>query len=101
LGFIPKREESFSRGGHELVFVYILQSCSSQRYYIGITDHLLRRFEEHRRGENAATRGRGPWSIPYYEIFDDRRQAVRRERQIKGWKSPRAISALIDQQLYG
>jgi putative endonuclease len=78
-----------------VVFLYILQSRSSGRYYIGITDHLLRRFDEHRRGETAATRGRGPWWMPYYETFETRAEAVRREKQIKNWKSARAIQDMI------
>jgi putative endonuclease len=49
-----------------MYFVYILQSERTGRFYIGMTDHLLRRFNQHRRGYNKSTRGRGPWQMPYY-----------------------------------
>ena len=80
------------------MFLYMLQSKKTGRFYIGTTDHLLRRFDEHRRGENRPTRAKGPWWMPYYEICETREAAVRRERQIKQWKSARAIRELIAKQ---
>ena len=79
-----------------MVFVYILQSLSTGHYYIGITDHLLRRFNEHRQGENRTTRHQGPWWMPAYEIYESRTHAMQREKQLKAWKSSKAITALIN-----
>ena len=83
-----------------MYFVYILQSKSSGRFYIGSTDHLIRRFNEHCSGENISTRYRGPWWVPYYEIFDTRADALTREKQFKSWKSARAIQNLIANARY-
>ena len=38
-----------------MAWVYILKGAS-QRYYIGSTENLARRIEEHRRGSNSTTR---------------------------------------------
>src|SRR5438105_2617768 len=78
-----------------LFFVYILQSDSSGRFYIGSTDDLERRFSEHLRGHSLATRGRGPWKLVYREGFETLFQAWRRESEIKRWKSAKMIQTLI------
>jgi putative endonuclease len=75
--------------------LYILQSESSGRFYIGSTDDLQRRFSEHQRGHTPSTRGRGPWKIAYTENFDLLLQARRREGEIKRWKSAKMVQALI------
>ncbi|MBW7996665.1 MAG: GIY-YIG nuclease family protein [Candidatus Glassbacteria bacterium] len=81
-------------------FVYILESQSSSRYYIGHTDELNRRLAEHNdplyKGSKTTKRFAGPWVIVYSETFDSRSQAVLRERQIKSWKSRSAIHELIE-----
>ena len=76
-------------------FLYILQSDSSGRFYVGSTDDLDRRVSEHQRGKNLATRGRGPWKLVHDEKFDTLSEARRRESEIKRWKSAKLIQALI------
>ncbi|HKW56691.1 MAG TPA: hypothetical protein VJN42_04970, partial [Candidatus Acidoferrum sp.] len=56
-----------------------------------------RRMEEHHRGQTASTRGRGPWKLAYEEEYESLLGAHRRELEIKGWKSPKMIQALIRQ----
>ena len=76
--------------------VYILQSQSSGRFYIGCAERPPLRLAEHQRGQTISTRGRGPWSLVYQEHFDTLSEARRRERQLKSWKSHRSIQELID-----
>lgn len=76
-------------------WVYILQSSSSGRYYIGYTDNLERRVTEHNSGQTASTRGEGPWVLVYSQPFNTKTAAYARERQIKSWKSRRTIEELI------
>jgi len=76
-------------------FLYILQSDSSGRFYVGSTDDLDRRVSEHQRGKNLATRGRGPWKLVHNEKFDTLSEVRRRESEIKCWKSAKLIQALI------
>ena len=84
-----------------MYFVYVLQSRNTGRFYVGQCDHLVERFHEHQRGANFATRNRGPWWMPYYEIHATRTDALRRERQIKAKKSARSIRAIIAHGLPG
>jgi putative endonuclease len=76
--------------------VYILQSESGNRFYIGCAEQPELRLKEHNRGQTISTRGRGPWALVYQERFDALAEARRRERQLKSWKSHRSIQQLID-----
>jgi putative endonuclease len=78
-----------------MYFVYILQSLRTGGFYVGQCDHLIERFYEHQRGANLATRNRGPWWVPYFEIHSSRSAALRRERQIKSAKSAESIRRII------
>jgi putative endonuclease len=78
-----------------MALLYILQSERTGRFYIGSTEDLARRLEEHRRGQTASTRGRGPWKLVYQEEFESLLAAHRRELEIKRWKSSKMIEALI------
>ena len=80
-----------------MFFVYILQSITTGRFYIGQCNHLVERFHEHQRGASQATRNRGPWWMPYYEIYANRSDALRREHELKARKSAVSIRRLIAQ----
>ena len=69
-----------------LYFVYILE-CSDGLYYIGVTNDIDKRYDEHLQGINPKcfTFRRRPVSLKYFEIFTDVIQAISREKQLKGW----------------
>lgn len=63
--------------------VYILRCCDDT-LYTGITDDLPRRIAAHNAGKGAKyTRGRGPVTLVYAEICDDKSSALKREHAIK------------------
>ena len=73
--------------------VYILRNPNG-RFYIGHTDDLTKRISSHNRTDKIAgkfTRKNGPWTLVWSEEHVDRSSAVRREREIKSWKSARLI----------
>lgn len=52
--------------------------------YTGWTNNLKKRFENHCNGKGAKyTKGRGPLELVYFETFEDKREAMRREFAIK------------------
>jgi len=67
-------------------YVYILL-CSDGSYYTGITNNVERRFYEHQGGliEGCYTHNKRPVKLMYVEEFKNAREAISRERQIKGW----------------
>ena len=76
-------------------FLYILESESTGWFYIGSTDNLERRVEQHLGGKSLATRARGPWKLMHSEQTATLAEARRREYEIKRWKSAKLIRALI------
>lgn len=76
-------------------YVYILQSLKDQKFYIGHTQNLERRIQEHTEGKTRSLKGRVPFKLVYKESFLDRSGAVTRERQIKRYKGGNAFKQLV------
>lgn len=76
-------------------FVYILE-CSDRSYYAGATGNLEKRLSEHNEGifPNCYTYKRRPVKLVFNEMFSSPFDAIRAERQIKGW-SRKKKEALI------
>ena len=74
---------------------YILRNTNSGRHYIGSTNDLKRRIDEHNRGQTKSTRQEGIWVLLYEEEFPSAIEALRRERQIKSYKGGNAFKSLI------
>lgn len=67
-------------------FVYIMTNKGRTVLYVGVTNSLVRRVSQHRRGETAGFTQRYNFNrLVYFEKFNDVRDAIRREKQIKGW----------------
>jgi len=62
-----------------MFFVYILQSIADGRYYVGSTDNIEKRLNEHNHGKMRSTKSFIPWKITYKENFLTRKKAVKRE----------------------
>ncbi|MDK2842319.1 MAG: putative endonuclease [Anaerophaga sp.] len=70
-------------------FVYILTNKNKTVLYVGVTNDLVRRLEEHvnhKNHINAFTYRYKCYYLLYYEEHRDINQAISREKQIKGWK---------------
>lgn len=66
-----------------MYYVYIVK-CSDNTLYTGITNSLEHRIETHNKGKGAKyTRGRLPVTLCYYEEFDNKGDALKRECSIK------------------
>jgi putative endonuclease len=77
-------------------YVYII-SNANRTLYVGITNDLIRRIEQHKKGnfDNAFTRRYNFDRLVYFECTATRPAAAKRERQIKSWPRARKI-ALIE-----
>lgn len=78
-----------------MFFIYILYNSVINRYYIGSTNDLMRRLEEHNRGQTKSTRQKGNWLIIYKETYKTILEAKRREKVIKSYKSGNAFKKLL------
>ena len=67
----------------ELNYTYILE-CKDGTYYTGWTNNLEKRLKDHNEGRGAKyTKARLPVSLIYYEEFQTKEEAMRREYAIK------------------
>jgi putative endonuclease len=65
-------------------YVYILQSLKTGKFYIGHTNDLTRRVEEHNTGRGGQyTQQNRPWLLVYSESHPDRSSAIKREQYLK------------------
>ncbi len=68
-------------------FVYILASRRNGTLYIGVTNDLARRLEEHRNGEASSfTRKHRVHTLVYFETFSEIDVAIARETRLKKYK---------------
>lgn len=70
-----------------MFYVYVLKSMKDQKLYIGQTNDLKRRFEEHNNGLSTSTKHRRPFKLVYYEAYLARKDAVIREMKLKKFKN--------------
>ena len=79
-------------------YVYILSSQYQGTLYIGVTNNLARRIEQHKNKLVAGFTARyGVDRLMYYEVYGDIRDAIEREKQLKGWTRKKKI-ALIEKE---
>ena len=55
-----------------MFFTYILKSLRDGELYIGFTQDLKSRVEEHNSGKVFSTRTRKPFKLIYYEAYSDK-----------------------------
>ena len=66
-----------------MFFVYVLYSPKFDQIYIGMTNNLERRLQEHNAGHNKSTKAYLPWKKIHTESFPTRIEARKREKYLK------------------
>lgn len=74
---------------------YVLQNVVSKRFYIGSTNNIERRLEEHNRGQTRSTKQKGRWILIHKEQYSTRKEAKKRERMIKSYKGGNAFKKMV------
>lgn len=77
-----------TKGTHNY-YVYILTNKIKTVLYVGVTNNLKERMYFHENPEantKAFTAKDRVWFLIYYEHFFDIEDAIKREKQIKGWR---------------
>jgi len=80
------------------LYVYILL-CSDNSYYVGVTNNLERRLQEHQEGEKGSlyTSKRLPVQLVYSEKIHGPLTAIKREKQIKTWSRTKKEALIAGQ----
>ena len=67
--------------------VYILYSFVHKKTYTGYTSNLLHRFYSHNIYSNTDwTRSYRPWVLVYCEVYETKKEAANREKELKSGK---------------
>ena len=66
-----------------MYYTYVLQSSKDNNFYVGFTQDLKQRFEDHKNGRVDSTKNRRPLKLVYYEACVDRNDATNREKHLK------------------
>jgi putative endonuclease len=77
-------------------YVYMITNRSRVVLYTGITNSLMRRVSQHQNSERKGFTKRYKVNrLIYYERFNDPRDAIAREKEIKGWRREKK-NALVE-----
>jgi putative endonuclease len=66
-----------------MYFTYALRSFQKPYIYVGISDDLNRRLNQHNKGYTKSTKPYRPFFLFYYESFENRMQARSKEKYFK------------------
>ncbi|WMW78501.1 GIY-YIG nuclease family protein [Flavobacterium sp. 20NA77.7] len=80
-----------------MFYVYILYSKKLDTYYVGSTSQTVtQRLQKHLSNHAGYTSKAKDWEIVYCEEYSLKTVALKRENEIKRWKSKIKIKFLID-----
>lgn len=75
-------------------YIYILE-CSDGTLYTGWTNDLEKRVAAHNSGKGAKyTRARRPCRLVYYEEYETKSEALKREARIKGFSKEQKLKLI-------
>ena len=74
-----------------MYYTYLLQSKIDSRWYTGYTRDLRKRFKKHNVNQEGWTKGRGPFSLVYYEACMNKEDARAREKYLKSGPGKRYL----------
>ncbi len=76
-------------------YVYIITNFTNTTLYTGICSNLVHRIWQHKYGTGSEFSSKYKLTkLVYYEIFEDIKEAIRREKQIKGGSRSKKINLI-------
>jgi putative endonuclease len=82
-------------------YVYAIASTENDWIYVGMTDNVIRRFNEHQRGHEKTTKPYKPFFLIYSEESADRPSARIREKYWKAASGKRKLRFIREQLIGG
>ena len=70
-----------------------------KKFYVGYTNNLKKRFDQHNKGEVMSTKNRRPLKLVYYEACLNEKDALHREKYLKSTYGKRYIKNRIKNYL--
>lgn len=91
-------KETDKQNQHQGNYTYIVK-CSDETLYTGWTNNLKKRLEEHNSGKGAKyTKNRRPVELVYFEEYDTKQEAMKREYAIKQLSRQKKLALIHSHQ---
>ena len=75
--------------------VYITTNIWNTVFYVGISGNLIKRENQHKiKQKDGFTKKYNVNKLVYFECFDNPTEAIRREKEIKGWRREKKINLI-------
>ncbi|MFC1727469.1 GIY-YIG nuclease family protein [Patescibacteria group bacterium] len=83
-----------------MIYVYVIQSESTNKIYIGYTSNLVERLKRHNKESfnkksSYTYKNIGPWKLVYKEKFQLKEKAIRREKELKSYQGRKFIKEQV------
>ena len=82
-----------------MYYVYVLLSEKDKNFYIGFSENIEQRLNEHNAGKNISTKNRRPFKLVYYEGHTSKADALRREKYFKSSKGKTTLKQIMKDAL--
>ena len=82
-----------------MYYVYVLLSQKDDNFYIGFSENIQQRLDEHNAGKNRSTRLRRPFKLIYCEGHTSKFDALRREGYFKTNKGKTTLKRILKDAL--
>jgi putative endonuclease len=83
-----------------MFYVYVLKSKKKlDQLYIGYTTNLKERLKKHNEGLVQSTKPYLPWKLIFYEAYQSKKDAKRREQYFKTTKGRKALKLMLKDSL--
>lgn len=79
-----------------MYYIYILFSEKLNKYYVGYTANIQDRLYKHNNKHLGFSNAAKDWILKYSEKYQTKSDAMKREKEIKKWKSRIKIEKLIN-----
>ena len=91
-------KETDKQNQHQGNYTYIVK-CSDETLYTGWTNNLKKRLEAHNSGQGAKyTKNRRPVELVYFEEYDTKQEAMKREYAIKQLSRQKKLALIHSHQ---
>ncbi|MDD4178477.1 MAG: GIY-YIG nuclease family protein [Candidatus Margulisbacteria bacterium] len=78
-----------------MYIVYVLSSLAAKKSYVGMTDDIDRRLNEHNAGKSSYTSRHMPWKLVYKEEYVSIMDARKREEYLKSTSGRRILKKIF------
>ncbi|MBU1102541.1 GIY-YIG nuclease family protein [Patescibacteria group bacterium] len=78
-----------------MYYAYVIKSQSHDTRYVGTTNDIYKRLNEHNSGKCRYTSGRRPWQLVYKEEYSIRGKAMKREKFLKSGQGRKFLDKIL------